>query len=149
MICVCYYCQNLHHWVFFFKNILRFKKYKLVPSLISSKRTLQLRLNSCFRSLFLSAIIEKTGNEILYSKMSVEHILTNNSSGTVGCYEKTSGDSWLYLWCYWINNPLILLGNARATNWTGSRFGSNSKKELQPSSSLPQWLLFSFNNCEH
>lgn len=79
--------------VFFLKNILRFKKYKLVPSLFSSKRTLQLRLNSCFCSLFLSAVMEKTGNEILYSKMSVEHILTNNSSGTVGYYEKTSGDS--------------------------------------------------------
>lgn len=79
--------------VFFLKNMLRFKKYKLVPSPFSSKHTLQLRLNSCFRSLFLSALIEKTGNEILYSKMSVEHILTNNSSGTAGCYEKTFGDS--------------------------------------------------------
>lgn len=52
---------------------------------------------------------------MLYSKMSIEHLLPNNTSGTAGHYEETSGDSPHSL-VLLNKQPLkVPLGNIRAT----------------------------------
>lgn len=96
-----------------------------------NKHTLQLQLNSCFPNLFLFAG-EKTRNEILYSKMSMQHILSDNTSGTVGVMKRHQGTAAFTFSFVLLNKQL--LGNTGVT--AGSRLGSSKKKELQQPSLL-------------